>query len=148
MTTTTTRRRAATPDSPAAVLAKAERAARRTHWEDTLAAQIRALHLPEPERQAYWHPTRRYRSDFCYRPERLLIEVQGGIWLPNGGGRHNRAQGYEDDCRRTGDALECGWRILPVTPDMVASGEAVARIERVLHTIWQVNTATRTRRAG
>jgi hypothetical protein len=43
----------------------------------------------------------------------------------------------EDDCRRTCDALEHGWHILPVTPGMVKSGEAVARIERVLAAIWR-----------
>ena len=148
-TTTTTRTRRApmpaTADSPAAVLKRAQQAAARTRWEDQLWRDIRAAHLPEPARQYLFHPTRRYRADFCFIPERLLVEVQGGVWVA---GRHTRAQGYEDDCRRTCDALEHGWRILPVTPDMVASGEAVARIERVLTAIWQETRRRHTRSGG
>ena len=160
-TTTTRTRRAPTPataDSPAAVLKRAQAAAARTRWEDQLWRDIRAAHLPEPTRQYHWHPQRRYRSDFAYVPERLLVEVQGGVWGRynartgewEAGKRsgHSGGTGMEDDCRRTCDALEHGWRILPVTPDMVASGEAVARIERVLTAIWQETRQRRRTRSG
>ena len=161
MTATTRTRRApkpATADSPAAVLKRAQQAAARTRWEDQLWRDIRAAHLPEPARQYHWHPQRRYRSDFAYVPERLLVEVQGGVWGRynartgewEAGKRsgHSGGTGMEGDCRRTCDALEHGWRILPVTPDMVASGEAVARIERVLTAIWQETRRRHTRSGG
>lgn len=125
---------AASSPSPAAIVRRETAKAKREHWELALLAQIRALHLPEPTRQYAFHPTRRYRADFAYVPEKLLIEVQGGVWVS---GRHNRASGYEADCRRTCEAMKHGWRILPVTPAMIESGEAVAYVETTLRAIWQ-----------
>jgi len=146
----TTRRRThaaatPTPATPADVVKRETARAKREHWELALLAQLRALHLPEPEQQVLFHPTRRYRADFCYRPERLLIEVQGGVWVS---GRHNRASGYEADCRRTCEAMKHGWRILPVTPAMIASGEAVTYVEAALQAIWQQKRNANTRKAG
>ena len=143
-TTTTRTRRApmpATADSPAAVLKRAQQAAARTRWEDQLWRDIRAAHLPEPARQYLFHPTRRYRADFCYPPERLLIEVDGGIWLAKGG--HTTGTGYQRDRERDCEAVALGYIVLRVTPAMVQSGAALRYVETTLRAIWQAKRRTR-----
>lgn len=122
-------------ESPAAILKRETARAKREHWELTLLAQIRALHLPEPTRQYAFHPLRRYRADFAYVPERLLIEVDGGIWLDKGG--HTTGAGYQRDRERDCEAVSLGYTVLRVTPAMVKSGKAVAYVETALRAIWQ-----------
>ncbi len=43
--------------------------------------------LPEPTPEHRFAPPRRWRFDFCILAHKIAIEVDGGVWLPNGG-RH------------------------------------------------------------
>jgi len=60
----------------------------------------------------------------------IAAEVEGGVWLPKG--RHTTGKGFEADCRKYGEAMALGWRVLRVTPSMIKSGEAIALLRRVL----------------
>lgn len=97
----------------------------RPDYEDLLAFHIRAEGLPEPERQFRFHPTRRWRADFCWTRERLLVEVDGGIWTE---GRHTRGSGYEEDCRKLNAAAGQGYWVMRFSTGMVRSGEAIRAI--------------------
>ena len=97
--------------------------------EDTLATQMELAGLPTPERQCRFVPNRRFAADFAWRAHGLIVEVQGGGW---GNGRHHRATGYAADCLRMGHALALGWRVLYVTTDQVASGEALQMVQSAL----------------
>ena len=100
--------------------------------EALLVHQITAAGLPTPVRELRFAPPRRWRFDVAW-PERLLaVEVDGGSWV---GGRHTRGAGYEAGCRKTNAAVLLGWRVLRVTPGMIASGEAVAVIGAALATV-------------
>lgn len=175
--TMTARKKPAVAETPAAILKRETARAKREHWELTLLQQIRALHLPEPERDVYWHPTRRYHSEYVYTDPRdmLIIEVDGGTNVgrrnrtqqardaqedalaalagvtikrqPRGGG-HASTEGYERDRVRDAEALALGYVVLRVTPGMIERGEAVAYIERVLHTIWQRSKPTPRRKGA
>lgn len=65
--------------------------------------------LPEPARQ---HPIRNpetgrdWRLDFCFVPERLFIEIQGGAAF----GRHLRPAGQAKDYERHNYLTGIGWR--------------------------------------
>jgi very-short-patch-repair endonuclease len=88
--------------------------------------------LPLPIKQFYWaRPERMFRSDFAYVSERILLEVQGGIWAANPG-RHNRGAGYQADLSRANLAAILGWKLLAFSERMIRSGEAVATINRAL----------------
>lgn len=91
--------------------------------------QLLAAGLPEPACEFRFHPTRKFRFDFCW-PERMLaLEVEGGTWS---GGRHTRGAGYEADCVKYSEAALLGWRVLRVTTRMVRDGRALALAERAL----------------
>jgi len=99
--------------------------AEREHLECILARDIKAKKLPEPKRNYKFASDRNYASDFAYLEIRLLIEVEGGTWM---NGRHNRPEGYEEDCKKYNLANLLGWTILRYTSEMVKSGYAIIEI--------------------
>lgn len=96
---------------------------------DVLAAQCRAVGLPEPARELRFHPTRRWRLDLAWPEQHLACEVDGGVWT---GGRHTSGLGYTADCEKHNEAVLLGWRMLRVTAGMVRDGSALRLIERAL----------------
>ncbi len=87
--------------------------------------QCRAVGLPVGEPEYRFHPTRRYRSDRAWPPQRILVEFDGGGWLPGGAHSHGKGCGFERDRRKDAEALLLGWRVLRLTPAMVRDGSGV-----------------------
>jgi very-short-patch-repair endonuclease len=100
--------------------------------EDILEDHLRMMGLPEFEREYKFLSDRRFRADFALPSHRLLVEVEGGVWVD---GRHSRGVGYTRDCEKYNLAALEGWKVLRFTVDMVKSGEAVKMIEKVLRRI-------------
>ena len=99
---------------------------RHTDLEETLAFEIHSIGLPAPQREFKFHPTRKWRFDFCWPEHMLAAEVEGGIYS---GGRHVRGAGYAEDCIKYNEAALLGWRVLRFTGNMINSGEALTYIE-------------------
>ena len=97
--------------------------------EDFLAAHIRYMGLPEPQRQYKFSPSRRWKFDFCWPDKMLAVEVDGGTWT---GGRHTRGAGFQADCEKLNAAVIAGFRVLRFTGKMIRSGEALVIIEAAL----------------
>ena len=98
--------------------------------EDLLAFQIKALKLPEPEREHKFYPTRKWRFDFAWPEQMLAAECEGGIWT---NGRHVRGLGFEKDCFKYNAAALEGWAVLRFTSGMITTGNALNQIERALN---------------
>jgi very-short-patch-repair endonuclease len=96
-----------------------------------LADQIKLAGLPAPREEYEFHNSRKWRFDFAWPSARLAVEVDGGTWLP-GGGRHNRARGFQADLRKLNEAALCGWTVIRADSDMVRTGEALRLIDRAL----------------
>ncbi len=94
--------------------------------EAILLFQITALSLPEPVAEYRFHPVRKWRFDLAWPDRMLAVEVEGGKWVQ---GRHQRPQGFEDDCVKYNEAALLGWRVLRVTGDMIQDGRAVKYVE-------------------
>lgn len=45
--------------------------------------------VPMPEGEYPFFISRNFRADWCFTEKRLIVEIDGGQWLKNGGG-HNR----------------------------------------------------------
>jgi len=95
---------------------------------DLLEFQMKALGL-KPEKEFMFHPTRKWRSDWAFPEQMLLVEFEGGVWIQ---GRHNRASGFLKDLDKYNAATLLGYRVLRFAADHVKSGVAVALIEEVL----------------
>lgn len=70
-------------------------------------------HLPEPVAELQFHPTRKWRFDWCWPTRMVALEVEGGIWTR---GRHTRGQGYLQDIDKYNAAQLLGWKVLRTTP--------------------------------
>ena len=129
--------------TPALVLKRAAAKAKRERYEDELAFQIRAHRLPVPLRQYRFAQElgRQWRFDFCFTQQRLAIEVEGLVASPaivagrrtivlTGG--HATPEGFKDDIAKYNAATLLGWRLLRFHQQQIATGEAIAMIERTL----------------
>ena len=87
------------------------------------------LTIPLPEREFRFHPTRKWRADFAWPTEKLLVEVEGGVWT---GGRHTRGGGFTHDAEKYNTAAMCGWRVLRFAGAQVQNGTALAAIKAAL----------------
>jgi very-short-patch-repair endonuclease len=92
--------------------------------EQKLARQLGRLRV-KVEREFAFHPVRQWRFDFALPARRVAIEVEGGVHMI---GRHQRFEGFTEDCRKYNAAALAGWRVLRFTPAMVESGEAAEMI--------------------
>jgi len=91
--------------------------------EDELAAQLFYV-VPLPERQYRFAPPRRFRADFAFIDQRLLVEVDGQV--------HNIKARHAALCERDCIAAAHGWRVARVTPAMVRDGSALPLIQAAL----------------
>jgi very-short-patch-repair endonuclease len=71
---------------------------------------------PSLEREYRFHHERRWRADFAHVEARVLIEIEGGIWV---NGRHNRAAGFNADLEKYLAAGLAGWRVFRLGPDQI-----------------------------
>jgi very-short-patch-repair endonuclease len=74
-------------------------------------------------------PGRRYRWDIAWPAQRLLVEIQGGIWSKGG---HSTGVGITRDVEKANMAVWAGWRILAVTGNHIKSGQALLWIQQAL----------------
>jgi hypothetical protein len=85
--------------------------------------------LPVGVGQHRFVPGRQFRWDRCWIAEKVACEVQGGVWT---NGAHSRGSGVQRDCLKLSIGAALGWRVLPVTAEMIESGEAVELIRQAL----------------
>lgn len=95
--------------------------------------QLELVGIRDFETQYKYLDNRRCKCDFAWPQDhiRLIVEVEGGTWLP-GGGRHTRGAGFKNDCEKYNEALLLGWSIIRVTCDHVKNGMALNWVERFL----------------
>jgi hypothetical protein len=93
--------------------------------------QCAAAGLPVPVPEYKFHPTRRWKFDWCLPEQRIAVECEGGSWLQ---GRHNRGSGFLADMEKYNEAAILGFRLLRVTPQQIANGQALTYLERLMAT--------------
>lgn len=100
-----------------------------SHLEDLFAMQLDAAGLGGYVREFRAIPGRKFRFDFCFREERLLIEINGGTYSK---GAHSTGTGIARDYEKNNLAQIGGWRVLSFDTKMVKSGEALNVTEQIL----------------
>lgn len=76
-----------------------------------------------------FHEKRRWRADFAILEHKILIEVEGGIWVR---GRHNRASGYIKDMEKYNTATSMGFRVLRFQPSDLLKTETLDLIKKTI----------------
>jgi uncharacterized protein (UPF0128 family) len=93
---------------------------------DLALMQIRAVGLPEPEKEYRFHDVRKWRFDLAWPDRKIALEVEGGAYIS---GRHTRGKGYEGDCEKYSMAAILGWCVVRATTGQVKSGLALRLVE-------------------
>jgi very-short-patch-repair endonuclease len=69
---------------------------------------------PAYEPEYFFARPRKYRADFAFVEQKLLVEIDGGQWVA-GGGRHNR----DSDREKLNEAAVRGYRVLRFSTQMI-----------------------------
>lgn len=86
--------------------------------------------LPVPRAEfPFAEPLRRWRADYCWVEHKLILEVNGGLFVQ---GRHTRGAGALADMEKLSEAAILGYRVIYATPSEVDSGAVLDRVRRAL----------------
>ena len=85
--------------------------------------------IPTPIAEYKFCPTRRWRADYAWIDEKVIVEIDGGIWTR---GRHSRGYGMRKDNEKLNEAQKLGWRVFRFEPIQLRNGEAQTFLKEVL----------------
>ena len=68
-----------------------------------------------------FHPTRRWRFDRAWPDAKFAVEIEGLVG--GSGGRHQRIDGFRQDCEKYLAALMLGWTVVRVPQSWIAKGD-------------------------
>lgn len=78
-----------------------------------------------------------WRFDFAWPSYKLIVEIDGGIWMV-GGGAHSHPMDIERNMTKRNDASFEGYFVLSFTPNQVKKGTAIATTMKFLQARgWQ-----------
>jgi len=67
-----------------------------------------------------FHPIRRWKADYAILEHKILLEVEGAVWVQ---GRHTRGSGFVKDMLKYNTATSMGYSVLRVVPkDLLGAG--------------------------
>lgn len=107
------------------------------HAKFVAALSAEGLPLPVTEYKFALAPMgRRWAMDYVWLPQRVFLEVDGGVFAKGEdgqtGGRHNRGAGWLKDTEKLNAAAALGYRHLRCMPRQLASAELIATIRAAL----------------
>ena len=89
-----------------------------SNLERSFAFALKAVDV-EMVQQYKFHPTRRWRLDFADVASLVAVEVDGGEFMLDGGGAHNRGTRMANDYEKRNAAIEMGFVVFQLTGGMV-----------------------------
>lgn len=113
---------------------------KKTPLEDKLDAQFQERGITGYLRNVRFIPKRKFEADFYFPELKLVVECDGGVWLPKGG--HTSGAGYSSDRERDVEALLNGITTVRYTSTQVASGYAINTLERIIRDRQETRLAT------
>lgn len=81
------------------------------------------------EQEKMFHPTRKWRFDYCLPDMMIAIEKEGGAHT---GGRHTRGTGFIKDMEKYNAAAMLGWVVLRFTPEQMLKVKTMDTIQAVI----------------
>lgn len=116
---------ATTGKTPAQTLRKLKADARVSGFLTWL--KVRGLPAPIPEYR--FHPTRKWRFDYCWVAQKVALEEQGGLFI---GGRHSRGAALLGEHEKLNAAAVLGYRVTFSTPQTIQSREMLDTLKALL----------------
>lgn len=100
-------------------------------YKADLVQQCKLVGLPPLEPEFYFARPRKFRADWRVKNLPVLIEYEGGIFMPGKAG-HSSVSGIMRDIEKLNMAAIAGYIVIRVTPKHVVSGEALQWIEQAV----------------
>jgi hypothetical protein len=97
--------------------------------EQALDDQMAEAGIPAPVGEYKAIEGRRFRWDFAWPEQKLLVECQGAIWVRGG---HSTGVGITRDAEKINIATLNGWRTLIFTAEHIKSGQALEWVKQAL----------------
>ena len=95
--------------------------------------QIKLNGLPKPVPEFKFHPTRKWRADWAWPEEKLIVEMEGGIFgncrRMQKSGWHQSISGMLDDKNKYNEMNMLGYSLLRFIPSEIKDGTAVRMIK-------------------
>lgn len=85
-----------------------------------LHAQVLLAELGDFVPEYKFHPTRRWRFDFCEVKKKIAVEIEGGVYV---NGAHSRGKHFESDAEKYNEATLMGYRVFRFTAGMMERGD-------------------------
>lgn len=104
---------------------------RRAQGNDAFTLMLSQQLKCEVLKELQFDAERKFRFDYAIPEARVAIEIDGGAYI-EGGGRHNRAQGFIKDMEKMNLAAAQGWRVMHFTPQQQYSMLAVQAVRDAL----------------
>ena len=83
----------------------------------------------ELETEFRFHPTRRWRFDYCWPAGKIAVEFDGIMFRTVG---HNSLSGILRDSEKANEAQRLGWRLFRANAKSVGDGSFFSLIDQVL----------------
>ena len=99
-------------------------------YKQTFLHQLDLAGLPQPEREVHFALPRKWRADFCFRREMVIVEYQGIYGGANAS--HASLAGLKRDYEKFTEASLLGYVVILITAETVNNGLAVEWVERAL----------------
>jgi hypothetical protein len=98
---------------------------------------LEAHGLPAPVTEWVFAPPRKWRADYAWVDQKVIVEKQGGVYRGGrrGGtklGGHSSVQGLRRDWEKATAAQLAGFLYLQFTPQQLDSGEVLPTLTRIL----------------
>jgi len=100
--------------------------------KDKFEKLLRKHKLKLDEKEYKFHKTRKWRSDYAWKKEKVMVELEGGVFTR---GRHVRPSGFIGDCDKYNAAALDGWTLLRYTIEHVNNRqeEIIEQLTEALH---------------
>lgn len=100
------------------------------HEHGLFYALLKREGLPLPIPEYRFDASRRWRMDFCWREQRVGLEIDGAVWTR---GRHTRGSGWMKDTEKLNRCAAMGYRMLRCTPQQLTDLALIATIRDTLN---------------
>lgn len=112
-------------------------------WVDASQERLPAPLCHENGGEQMFHPTRKWRFDFCWPELMIAVEIHGGTFARSRG-RHSRGIGHTEDFEKHNEATRLGWDVYYFTakdlsPMEKALESAVFIVEAVSERLDELN---------
>lgn len=98
-------------------------------------AMLKTFGVPSPVREHVFYPGRKWRADYCWPAFKLAVEIDGGVFMRGGGGRHNHPGGFKKDQEKRNAYAMLGYRVMTFRPEEARNGKA-AQLVRHWFAVW------------